>query len=562
MHYLLESSMLNSLITRTATSNTTISTIFYNRNTLFLSKYCKVGGRAIPRTFVATPKPFFSGRSYHTGSEIRRYKSARPVHSIYQIRTMVQGVIVEEGKTIINRNPATNEIISRVPCTSTDEIHGIMNNAQIAFNTVWGNHIPIKERIAFLRNAMEELSKKGNDLIPLIVQEMGKPIGEATAEFHAACNKKNDRYMNLLEQSLQPTQHGANSVVIRQPLGVVVILSPWNFPVDEIILLTLPALGSGNTVVVKPSEVSPEVGAYVINTLASMLPKGVLQLAQGDGIVGAQLVSHPITRMVAMTGSSATGKHIMKETAKDLKRLVLELGGKDPMIVFDDSNMEKAAQDAVEYSLCNAGQVCCSIERVYVADSIYDTFCDRVKEVASTYKVGNGMDPSNKVGPLVSSLQMNKVKEHVDDAIQNGAKLLFQSEIPKTEKERMGTFYPVTVLADVQDGMKMYREETFGPVVCISKFDNTETEAIRLANDTDYGLGSCVYTQDIAKATRIANQIEAGQVGINCYAIDNMDIECPWVGHKQSGYGYHSGREGFHNFSIPKTIVYSDSVPK
>lgn len=475
---------------------------------------------------------------------------------------MVQGVDVEHGTTIINRNPATNEIISRVPCTTTDEIHVIMENAKTAFHTVWGNHIPIKDRITYLRNAMEELSKKENEIIPWMVKEMGKPIGEATAEFHAACNKKNDRYMNLLEQSLQPTQHGTNSVVIRQPLGVVVILSPWNFPVDEIILLTLPALGSGNTVIVKPSEVSPEVGAMVVNTLSSMLPTGVLQLAQGDGIVGAQLVSHPTTRMVAMTGSSATGKHIMKETANDLKRLVLELGGKDPMIVFDDTDIEKAAQDAVEYSVCNAGQVCCSIERVYVADSIYDSFCDKVKQVASTYKVGNGMDPSNKVGPLVSSLQMNKVKDHVDDAIQNGAKLLFQSEIPTTEEEKMGTFYPVTVLADVQDGMKMYREETFGPVVCISKFDNSESEAVRLANDTDYGLGSCVYTQDIEKATRIANQIEAGQVGINCYAIDNMDITCPWVGHKQSGYGYHSGKEGFHNFSIPKTIVYSESVPK
>jgi acyl-CoA reductase-like NAD-dependent aldehyde dehydrogenase len=475
---------------------------------------------------------------------------------------MGQGVIIEDGKTIINRNPATNEIISRVPCTTTSEIQDMMDTAQTAFNTVWGNHKSIKERINCLQVAMEELSKKGTDLIPLIVQEMGKPIAEATAEFNAACNKRNGQYMTLLEHSLQPIQHGTNSVVIRQPLGVAAILSPWNFPLDEILLLALPALGSGNTVIVKPSEVTPEVGALVVNTLASMLPKGVLQLAQGDGIVGAQLVSHPITRMVAMTGSSATGKHIMKEATKDLKRLVLELGGKDPMVVFDDCDVEKAARDAVEYSLCNAGQVCCSIERVYVADSIYNTFCDQVKQVASAYKVGNGMNPNNKIGPLVSSLQMLKVKEQVDDAIQNGATLLYQSETPTTGDERLGTFYPVTVLADMKDGMKLYREETFGPVVCISKFDNTESEAIRLANDTDYGLGSCVYTQDVGKATRIANQIEAGQVGINCYAIDNMDISCPWVGHKQSGYGYHSGKEGFHNFSIPKTIVYSDAIPK
>ena len=550
--------MFNYSSLTTLTTKKSISTL--SRKQIILSPrrhFCITGGRrTIERTIVST-----CIRCYSTsGSTSTRF--AWPVTSSNQIRTMVQGITIEDGKTIVNRNPATNEIISRVPCTTTDEIHEIMKTAQTSFHTAWGNQISIHERITYLRNAMEELSKKEKDLVPLMVQEMGKPIAEATAEFHAACGKKDGRYMNLLEQSLQPTQHGANSVVIRQPLGVVVIISPWNFPVDEIILLTLPALGSGNTVIVKPSEVSPEVGACVVNTLASVLPKGVLQLAQGDGVVGAQLVSHPITRMVAMTGSSATGKHIMKQTANDLKRLVLELGGKDPMIVFDDSNIEKAASDAVEYSLCNAGQVCCSIERVYVADSIYDTFCEKVKQVASTYKVGNGMDPTNKVGPLVSSLQMNKVKEQVDDAIENGAKLLFQSEIPITEREQMGTFFPVTVLADVQDGMKVYREETFGPVVCISKFDNSESEAVRLANDTEYGLGSCVYTQDIEKATRIANRIEAGQVGINCYAIDNMDIECPWVGHKQSGYGYHSGKEGFHNFSIPKTIVYSDSVPK
>lgn len=493
-------------------------------------------------------------------------------HIQQQIRRMGQGVEIETNgsscsntttATIINRNPATGEIISRVPCSTPEEISTMIEKARTALSTVWGNTISIEERIQLLKNAMNVFATKGSDIIPLMVQEMGKPIQEATAEYNAACNKKNDTYMNLLQESLLPVRHGTNSIVIRQPLGIVVILSPWNFPVDEILLLALPALGSGNTVIVKPSEVAPDTGAYVVNTLASALPPGVLQLAQGDGTVGAMLVSNPKINMVAMTGSSATGKLIMQESAKDLKRLVLELGGKDPMIVFDDSDIDKAAHDAVEYSLCNTGQVCCSIERVYVAESIYDTFCTKVQKIAATYKVGDGMDPNNKVGPLVSEVQRSKVKDHVEDAIAKGATVIYQSEVPEGDgsDNKYTYFYPVTVLGNVQDGMKLYREETFGPVVCISKFDNSEAEAVRVANDTEYGLGSSVYTTDINKATRIANQIDAGQVGINCYAIDNMHITCPWVGHKQSGYGYHSGKEGFHNFSIPKTIVYSDHVP-
>lgn len=466
---------------------------------------------------------------------------------------MVQGVTIVEGK-IVNLNPATGEEISRVKCSTKDDVDRMMKKAVKAQKSAWSN-IPVKQRIQLLSDGLKEISKHSERLASLIVQEMGKPMAEAEAEMEGACNK--EAYLGILEAALQPINHGTSSVVVRQPLGVVAVLSPWNFPCDEILLLALPALGSGNTVIIKPSEVAPETGALTVTTLASVLPPGVLQLVQGDGAVGAMLVSHPATAMIAMTGSSATGKKILQTAAPELKRFVLELGGKDPMVVFADCpDMQKAAEDAVEYSLSNSGQVCCSIERIYVADSIYDDFAAAVKEAAASYKVGNGMDPDVDVGPLVSAVQRDMVQEQVDDAVQKGAKLLYQSDVPKG-----GSFYPVTVLADVQDGMKVYREETFGPVICLSKFDGSEAEAVRLANDTEYGLASSVYTADLDKATRVANQIDAGQVGINCYAIENMHVACPWVGHKQSGFGYHSGKEGFHNFSIPKTIVYSGAAP-
>jgi acyl-CoA reductase-like NAD-dependent aldehyde dehydrogenase len=466
---------------------------------------------------------------------------------------MVQGVSIV-GNCIINRNPATGEEISRVPCTSTEEMNRMMERA-VSAQKSW-RQLPVKERIELLRKGLMELAKHADKLEKLIVQEMGKPLAEAQEEVDGAVRK--DDFLHILERSLQPKTHG-NNVVVRQPLGVVAVLSPWNFPADEILLLVLPALGSGNTAIVKPSEVAPDTGALVVNTLASVLPEGTLQLAQGDGEVGAQLVSHPATAMIAMTGSSETGKKILSEAAPQLKRFVLELGGKDPMVVFEDcTDIDQAASDAVQYSLSNTGQVCCSIERIYVADKIYDEFAQRAAQHAvASYKVGNGMNPDVNVGPLVSAMQRNKVKEHVDDAVQKGAKVLHQSDVP--EEVGQGSFFPVTVLADVQDHMRIYREETFGPVVCLTRFDGSEDEAIRLANDTEYGLAGCVYTGDMDKAARVANAIDAGQVGINCYSLEHLSAACPWVGHKQSGFGFHSGEEGFHNFSIPKTLVYRPS---
>ncbi|GKY95875.1 hypothetical protein MPSEU_000548100 [Mayamaea pseudoterrestris] len=465
-----------------------------------------------------------------------------------QIR-MVQGISIVDG-CIINKNPATNEVISKVPCTTPAELDEMIDLA--AQQQPFWAQTSAEERINLLRKGLEQLEVVSDRLTKLIVEEMGKPWQEAVEEMDDACHK--NAFLDILLQALQPKQHNS-SKVIRSPLGIVAVLSPWNYPVGEILLLVLPALGSGNCVLVKPSEVTPETGALVVQALASVLPEGVLQLAQGDGSVGARLVSSPRVDMIAMTGSSETGKKILETAAPSMKRFVLELGGKDPMIVFEDADLDKAAHDAVKYSLSNAGQVCCSVERIFVADKVYNEMQEKVAALAADYKVGSGKDPSTMVGPLVSDTQRNKVQEHVDDAVSKGAKLLFQSETPS---DLNGSFYPVTVLADVQDGMKTYREETFGPLVCLTPYDGSETEAIRLANDTEFGLAASVYSLDLDKAERVASQIHAGQVGINCYSLENMDVACPWVGYKHSGMNYHSGEEGFHQFSLPKTLV---SVP-
>mmetsp|Transcript_19182 Transcript_19182/g.40377 ORF Transcript_19182/g.40377 Transcript_19182/m.40377 type:complete len:466 (+) Transcript_19182:389-1786(+) len=463
---------------------------------------------------------------------------------------MVQGVVIDSDNCLVNTNPATGEIISRVKCTTPGELEGLIDTAKVS-QREWRT-TSVEDRVNLLKTCMDELAAISDPMIELIVKEMGKPIGEAKEEVDYAVVVQ-EEYFDILLESLTPKTYG-KSTVVRHPYGVVAIMSPWNFPLGEIMLLALPSLASGNTVIVKPSEVVPETGALMVRTLQKVLPPGVIQLAQGSGSVGAALVAHPGIDLVAMTGSSATGKKILESAAPLLKRVILEMGGKDPMIVCADADLEKAAKDAVFYSLSNTGQVCCSIERIYVADSVYDEFQELSKAAAKTYKVGNGMDADNQVGPMVSMIQKDHVHDQVEDALAKGAKLLHQSEIPGSENSG-GQFYPVTVLADVNENMKLFTKETFGPVVAIAKFDGTEKEAVRLANDTEYGLGSSVYTEDTEKANRIAALIDAGQVGINCYPLEFMGIQCPWVGHKQSGFGFHSGVDGCLQFSIPKTIV-------
>lgn len=473
---------------------------------------------------------------------------------------MVQGVVVDDG-FIVDRNPATGDILGRIPVTSQCELETIISNANEA-KQAWAGTL-LERRIKLLFEACQKLSACVDVLATKITEEMGKPIQEAKTEALGAADKGSflELMKNSNEDEVLEGEDGSKSVVIRDPLGVVAVLSPWNFPADEILLLALPALAAGNCVIVKPSEVTPLVGQMVVDTIKSVLPPGVLQIVQGDGKVGQWLVESDGINMVAMTGSTAVGRSIMSACAPKLKRLVLELGGKDPMVVFQDADLDVAANDAVQHSLENTGQVCCSIERVYVDESIREDFEKRVVDIASKWKVGNGMDKNNKVGPLVSTMQRERVAQQVNLAVKQGAKVLYKSLVPDPAPEET-SFYPVTVLSNVNQGMDIQRLETFGPVIALSSFSGTETDGVKLANDTEYGLASCVYTTDLSKAQRVARQIRSGQVGINCYSLDNANESCPWVGHKCSGFGYHSGADGFRQFSVPKSLVFAPLTTK
>lgn len=449
---------------------------------------------------------------------------------------MVQGVEIEGGH-IVDTNPATGEVIARVKTTEPDEVAAMVARAHAA-QSGWAA-TPLAERAALLKRGVASLADRRDELIDMIVCEMGKVRAEAEEEVDGAI--KRCEYVDQIAAANAPVQID-NGLVLRSAHGVVAVCSPWNFPADEPLLLCLPALCAGNAVILKPSEVVPLVGALVCQCLVTALPADVLQLAQGDGRVGAALVAADV-QMVAMTGSSATGRKIMAGCAPTLKRLVLELGGKDPMLVFADADLDKAAEDAVGFSLLNCGQVCCSVERVYVAQAVSARFEALCAAKAAAYVAGDGFDAEARIGPMVSAAQRDHVQAQVDDAVRKGARVLAQAAV-KPGAPVGATFFPATVLADVPASAAISRSKTFGPVVCLAAFDGSEAEAARLANDSEYGLAAYVYTRDLAKAARVAGQIKAGQVGINNWSLGKAPTRCPWVGAKGSGFGCHSGDEG------------------
>jgi len=470
---------------------------------------------------------------------------------------MVQGVNIIDG-VIQNINPATGELLSpSVSVTTSTELADVVKLAN-ASQESW-SALSLDERIDILRKGLAAVEPIAKKLAETITNEMGKVPKEAIAEVEEAIGLK-DEWLDLVKEANEDVKLSdgeSESIIVRDPLGVVVVISPWNFPAGEIPFLAIPALASGNTVIVKPSEVTPFSGALYCSALSSVLPEGVLQLVQGDGSVGEQLVSSEDVHMIAMTGSSATGKKIMESCSKNLKRLVLELGGKDALVVFADADLDKAASDAVTNSLSNAGQVCCSVERIYVEESVKSDFEQKVVELAKQQKVGVPTQDGITMGPLVTQNQLEIVKKQVDDSIVNGATRLYQSDIP----EEGGNFYPVTVLSDLNQDMLIQRAETFGPVVAISTFDGSEKKAVDLANDTEYGLAGYVYSGDLKRGARVARKMRSGQVGINCYSLNAAQLKCPWIGHKNSGFGSHSGMDGFRSFSVPKSLVFTTSAP-
>ncbi len=434
--------------------------------------------------------------------------------------------------TLISKDPSNGEIIGEV--SISHDLPTMVATARSA-QRQWAAQ-PLNERVEIIQQAYARLQDQEEALALLISREMGKDLRraryEASGTVHGGAYLASDA-----AEALTPHRASGNSEIQYRPLGVVAVISPWNYPLAMANNLLVPALVAGNSVILKPSEQTPLVAELWLKTLNETLPAGLLQIAHGDGSTGAALVQQDIN-MVAFTGSMATGRKIMANAAGQLKRLVMELGGNDPMIVLKDADIAAAARFAVASSFENAGQMCTSTERIYVDASIAEQFEQAVVTIASHYRVGSWHQPQANIGPLVSAEQHQKVVQHIQDAVAKGAEILTGELNPPLP------FIPPTVIRNIQPDMLLESEETFGPVVAIDRFTDLE-KAIERANNSVYGLGAVIFGHGEAHNT--AQQLQAGMIGINQGVGGGADT--PWIGAKQSGFGYHGSREGHRQFS-------------
>ena len=443
-------------------------------------------------------------------------------------------------------NPATDEVLREFECASESEVQAAVARARVA-QVSW-SEIGVRKRIAVLREFQRRLLEKKSEIAEAITEEAGKPVAEAlTTEVLVVLDAARfliDNAYRLLAD--EPMPHGSLATklkrgrLVREPHGVVGIISPWNYPFSIPATETLAALVAGNAVVLKPSEFTSLVALELASLLhGAGVPKDVFQVVVGDGATGAALLHSQIHKLV-FTGSVATGKRIAAAAAERLLPVVLELGGKDPLIVFEDADVDVASSAAVWGAFVNVGQACLSMERCYVHRSLYEPFVLACAEKAGRLRIGNGMDPNTDVGPMIRERQLQIVESQVEDAKARGARVLAGG---KRLPELGVNFYAPTVLMDVSQTMRIMREETFGPLLPVMPFDSDD-EAVRLANDSEYGLAASVWTRNPARGESIARQIHTGTVMVNdvisCFGIS----EAPHGGVKASGIGRTHGRFG------------------
>jgi acyl-CoA reductase-like NAD-dependent aldehyde dehydrogenase len=445
--------------------------------------------------------------------------------------------------TLVSTNPATGEPVGEVTVTPVEQIETIVAVARAA-QPAWQElgHAGRAERLARLGQRIKE---RAEELGALLTAEMGKPKREAVGEI-LSCAKTAPE-LDEIGEALAPEvrEDGrTRSTIYHDPYGVCAAITPWNFPFAMPHWMVFPALAAGNTVVLKPSEETPLIAQAYADLVMELVPEGVLQVVHGADAQGKALVGADVD-MIAFTGSREAGKHILAAAAGGLKRVILELGGKDPLIVRKDADLAGAASFAAKNSFRNAGQVCVSTERIYVDRSVADRFVDLLVEETRAMKVGNGTDDGTQVGPMISTRQRDHVLAQIDDAVSRGAKVAHGADGHHDQ------FVTPTILYGVTPEMKIAKDETFGPVACVTPVDGDD-EAVRLANDTRFGLGAVVFGADGPETEALARKLTAGMIGINrgCGGAAGT----PWVGARESGYSFHSSRDGHKNFTQTRVV--------
>ena len=456
-----------------------------------------------------------------------------------------------DGKTFEVENPYTEKIIAQVPFSQKNDV----NNAVMAAESAWQNwkNIGSLDMRDFLREVAVKSRKNDREIAEIIVAESGKPLIECLDEVEwiaSIFEYYSEIGRDQKGRVVAPVTSRSMSMVIKEPYGVVGCIVPWNYPLLLMAWKVAPALAAGNTVVIKPSENTPLSIMRWLEVACDHLPIGIINMITGDGLTGSYLVEHPVTRVIAFTGSVDTGIKIAKMAAEQLKKTSLELGGNDPIIICDDVDLEIAARGTTWGGLLNAGQVCTSLERVFVMDNIADNFIEAVVEEAKKVRLGDPMKGKTDMGPMSSLEALKKVENKVKRAKSEGARLLTGGLRPQDFDK--GYFYSPTVFDKIESHMEMMNIETFGPVIPIQKVKDL-TEAINLANSSDYGLGCNIYTNDMEKALTAAEDIKAGSFWINDPLTDNE--AAPFGGMKMSGGGRELGIEGLDEFREPKHIL-------
>src|SRR6185312_6721 len=444
-------------------------------------------------------------------------------------------------------NPADGTVVGRVPNMGVAETKRAIAAAEAAL-PAW-RALPAKERSKILRKWFDLIVANADDLALILTTEQGKPLAEARGEVLYGASFAEEAKRVYGDVIPSPTDD-RRLVVIKQPIGVVAAITPWNFPNAMITRKVAPGLAVGCTFVLKPAEQTP-FSALALAELAERagIPKGVLNMVTGDAPpIGGELCANPVVRKVTFTGSTEVGRILMRQSADTIKKLSLELGGNAPFIVFDDADLDAAAEGALASKYRNAGQTCVCANRIYVQEGVYDAFAAKLAQKVKQFKVGRGTEQGVNIGPLIDVQGLAKVEEHVADAVGKGAKVILGGK----RHSLGGRFYEPTLLTEVTPEMKVSREETFGPVAPLYRFRKDE-DAVRLANDTEFGLAAYFYARDLGRVWRVAEALDTGIVGVNVGIVANE--VAPFGGVKQSGLGREGSRYGIDDFLEIKYVA-------
>jgi succinate-semialdehyde dehydrogenase/glutarate-semialdehyde dehydrogenase len=459
-------------------------------------------------------------------------------------------VDADSGKTLAVNNPATGEILGTVPNMGAAETRRAIEAANAAM-PAWRAKTA-RERSVILRRWFDLMMANQEDLAKLLTAEQGKPLAEARGEIAYGASFIEwfaEEAKRIYGDTIPQHQADKRIVVLKEPIGVCAAITPWNFPNAMITRKSGPALAAGCTMVLKPASATP-YSALAMAELGERagIPRGVFSIVTGSSAaIGGEMTSNPIVRKITFTGSTAVGKLLLQQCARTVKKASMELGGNAPFIVFDDADLDAAVEGAIASKYRNTGQTCVSANRLLIQDKVYDAFAAKLADKARAMKVGNGMQPGVVQGPLIDSAAVAKVEEHISDAVAKGAKVLVGGK----RHALGGTFFEPTVLTGVNTTMKVTKEETFGPVAPLFRFKD-EKEAIRLANDTEFGLASYFYGRDIGRIWRVAEALEYGIVGINTGLISTE--VAPFGGVKESGIGREGSKYGIEDYLVIKYL--------